>query len=203
MSLISQAQIDQYHREGYFILESAIPAPIVEALRNECRRIIDMYDKEMEAKGSKKRRINHGVWYVTSVTLVVYIAGLQTLPQDLLEAAGTARSLAEFLHKVHTVFLHGLSGAWEGSHNARYAEGRFAVSSGWHSLVAVHNGEFLTIPTSGNTLRWHIMVFWERSDDLLLTNWVHINMIYVFKQMGVDVFEMYCRYRRERSVHQS
>ena len=30
----------------------------------------------------------HGVWYVTPFTLVVYFAGLQTLPQDLMEAAG-------------------------------------------------------------------------------------------------------------------
>lgn len=30
----------------------------------------------------------HGVWYVTPFTMVVYFAGLQTLPQDLLEAAG-------------------------------------------------------------------------------------------------------------------
>lgn len=29
----------------------------------------------------------HGVWYVTPFTMVVYFAGLQTLPQDLLEAA--------------------------------------------------------------------------------------------------------------------
>ena len=30
----------------------------------------------------------HGVWYVTPFTMVVYFAGLQTLPQDLLEASG-------------------------------------------------------------------------------------------------------------------
>jgi len=30
----------------------------------------------------------HGVWYVTPFTLVVYFAGLQTLPPELLEAAG-------------------------------------------------------------------------------------------------------------------
>lgn len=113
---------------------------------------------------------------------------------------GSARNLEEFLDKVHTIFLHGLSGAWAGSHNARYAEGRFAVSTGWPSLVAVHNGEFLTIPASGNTLRWHIMDFWERSGDLLLSNWVHIDMIYVFKQMGVDVFDLYQRYRRAQRV---
>ena len=116
---------------------------------------------------------------------------------------GSARRLEEFLDKVHEVFLHGLSGTWEGSHNARYAEGRFAVSTGWPSLVAVHNGEFLTIPATGNRLHWRIMDFWERRGDLLLTNWVHIDMIHVFKQMGVDVFELYRRYLRERSVHKS
>ncbi|MCY3797735.1 MAG: ester cyclase [Chloroflexi bacterium] len=102
---------------------------------------------------------------------------------------GSARNLDEFLDKVHEVFLHGLSGTWEGSHNARYAEGRFAVSSGWPSLVAVHNGDFLTIPATGNTLRWRIMDFWEREDEYLIRNWVHIDMIDIFKQMGVDVFE--------------
>lgn len=30
----------------------------------------------------------HGIWYVTPFTLVVYFAGLQTLPQDLMEASG-------------------------------------------------------------------------------------------------------------------
>ena len=115
---------------------------------------------------------------------------------------GSARSLEEFLDKIHTVFLHGLAGTWEGSHNARYAEGRFAVSTGWPSLVAVHNGEFLTIPPTGKTLRWRIMDFWERSGDLLLTNWVHIDMIHVFKQMGVDVFELYQRKRREEGILQ-
>lgn len=110
---------------------------------------------------------------------------------------GTAQSLKEFLDKVHEVFLNGLTGTWDGSHNARYAEGRFAVSTGWPSLVAVHDGEFLSIPASGNTLRWRIMDFWERGDDLLITNWVHIDMINIFKQMGVDVFEIYGRYRQD------
>ena len=113
---------------------------------------------------------------------------------------GSARSLAEFLDKVHEVFLNGLSGTWAGSHNARYAEGRFAVSTGWPSLVAVHDGDFLSIPASGNTLCWRIMDFWERSEDLLITNWVHIDMINIFKQMGVDVFALYQAYREEQGL---
>lgn len=113
---------------------------------------------------------------------------------------GTARNLGEFLERVHTEFLRGLSGAWAGSHNARYAEGRFAVSSGWPSLVAVHDGFFLGQEPTGNTLRWRIMDFWERIDELLVTNWVHIDMIDVFLQMGIDVFERYRNYRREQGL---
>ena len=113
---------------------------------------------------------------------------------------GTARNLHEFLERVHEEFLCGLSGAWGGSHNARYAEGRFAVSSGWPSLVAVHDGFFLGQEPTGNTLRWRIMDYWERKDELLITNWVHIDMIDVFMQMGVDVFAMYRRYRNDNGL---
>jgi len=116
---------------------------------------------------------------------------------------GSARSLAEFLARVHHVFLNGLSGSWSGSHNARYAEGRFAVSTGWPSLVAVHDGVFLGFPPSGNELHWRIMDFWERVGDKLITNWVHIDMINIFGQIGVDVFDLYQQYRREKSSQEN
>ena len=116
---------------------------------------------------------------------------------------GSARSLEEFLDRVHHVFLNGLTGSWNGSHNARYAEGRFAVSTGWPSLVAVHDGVFLGFPPSGNTLHWRIMDFWERVDDKLINNWVHIDMINIFRQIGVDVFELYQQYRREKNPQEN
>ena len=86
---------------------------------------------------------------------------------------------------------------------ARYAEGRFAVSTGWPSLVAVHDGVFLGFPPSGNELHWRIMDFWERIGDKLVTNWVHIDMINIFKQIGVDVFDLYQQYRREKSAQEN
>lgn len=101
---------------------------------------------------------------------------------------GTARSRKEFNEAVHEEFQGGLTGQWDGSHNARYAEGRFAVSTGWPSLVARHEGPFPGIPPTGNLLRWRIMDFWEREDDYLIRSWVHIDMINIFEQLGVDVF---------------
>ena len=109
---------------------------------------------------------------------------------------GTATGLDDFHARVHNEFLRGLGGGWSGSHNARYAEGRFAVSTGWPSLVAEHNGYFLGQEPTGNMLSWRIMDFWERDRDMLTTNWVQIDMINVFQQMGVDIFARYHAWRQ-------
>lgn len=59
MTHITPEQIDQYHRDGYFILESVIPDDVVDALRDECMRYIEAFDREMEAKGIQSQGINH------------------------------------------------------------------------------------------------------------------------------------------------
>jgi len=56
---VSQENIAQFHKEGYFILERVIPEAALEGLRSECQRYIDMFDAEMEAKGLDKLGINH------------------------------------------------------------------------------------------------------------------------------------------------
>lgn len=56
---ISQENIVQFHREGYFVLEQVIPQAALEGLRAECQRYIDRFDSEMEAKGLDKLGINH------------------------------------------------------------------------------------------------------------------------------------------------
>jgi len=59
MPLVSAAQAKQYHRDGYFTLESVIPEQVLAALRAECMRYINIYDREMEAKGLSTQGITH------------------------------------------------------------------------------------------------------------------------------------------------
>ncbi|MDE2776583.1 MAG: phytanoyl-CoA dioxygenase family protein [Chloroflexota bacterium] len=59
MPLVSQAQVEQFHREGYFIIESAIPEDIVDSLRSECMRFVEAHDRELEAKGIASDGITH------------------------------------------------------------------------------------------------------------------------------------------------
>lgn len=56
--LVTPENITQFNKDGYFVLESVIPADVVEGLRAECQRYIDIFDAEMEAKGVKSMGIN-------------------------------------------------------------------------------------------------------------------------------------------------
>ncbi len=59
MPLVTAEQVEQYQSEGYFILESAIPEPVVAALLEECMRLVAARDREMEAKGVASEGITH------------------------------------------------------------------------------------------------------------------------------------------------
>ena len=59
MPLVTREQVEQYHRDGYFILEAAIADEALDALRDECMRMVADYDSEMEAKGIKSSGITH------------------------------------------------------------------------------------------------------------------------------------------------
>lgn len=59
MTIVTPEHIEQFNRDGFFILAGVIPPESLEALRDECMHYIDVADKEMEAKGLKHDGINH------------------------------------------------------------------------------------------------------------------------------------------------
>ena len=59
MTLVSPKQVEHFHRDGYFILESVIPETVLDALRDECMRFVEAHDREMEAKGVTTQGITH------------------------------------------------------------------------------------------------------------------------------------------------
>lgn len=56
---ITEEQKQQYREEGYFILESVIPEPLLELLRGECGTFIDQMDTEMERQNTEVLGLNH------------------------------------------------------------------------------------------------------------------------------------------------
>ncbi len=56
---VTTAQIEQYRTQGYFILENVIPADQLEDLREECERLVQAVDREMENAGKTSQGITH------------------------------------------------------------------------------------------------------------------------------------------------
>ena len=56
-AVVTDAQRGQFEEEGYFVLERVIPEEHLEMLREECGRLIELRDAEMERAGERVRGI--------------------------------------------------------------------------------------------------------------------------------------------------
>lgn len=100
---------------------------------------------------------------------------------------GSAFGLDEFKANAQGPILRAFPDRKGVGHRARIAEGRYAASTGWPSLVGTHTADFLGWPPTGTTSRWNIMDFWRREGALLVENWVLVDLIDVALQAGIDL----------------
>jgi len=69
-----------------------------------------------------------------------------------------------------------------------FAEGRMLAASGPMGVVGTHSGPYLGHAASGAAIEVSGLDFWLRSDGQFTENWVFVDMVHLFKQMGVDLF---------------
>jgi predicted ester cyclase len=81
-------------------------------------------------------------------------------------------------------------------HQARVAEGAFAASTGWPSLAGTHQHDYMGWAPTGERIGWNIMDFWKRDGDLLLENWVMIDLVGAAQESGVDLLAKLPRQKR-------
>lgn len=78
--------------------------------------------------------------------------------------------------------------------DVRFAEGNYAVSSGVPSMSGTQTGGgWLGLPATGKAVTMNVMDWWRRDGDLLVENWVLIDILDIYRQLGVD---MLARMRR-------
>ena len=100
---------------------------------------------------------------------------------------GSAFSMAQY-YEVHSKpFLHGFPDRKGGNHKARFAEGQYVASTGWPSIHATHTGEYLGCAATNKPITMRVMDWWRRDDNLLVQNWVFIDIPELFLQFGVDL----------------
>jgi len=88
--------------------------------------------------------------------------------------------------------FEGWSGGSKGNgmtrHFTRFGEGNYTCSGGWPSLTGVNTKPFLEQPASGERVFMRVCDWWRREGDLLVENWVFVDVPHVLLQLGHDVF---------------
>lgn len=101
---------------------------------------------------------------------------------------GSAYGLDEFLRNAQGPIVRAFPDRKGVGHQARLAEGLYAASTGWPSLVGTHQREFLGWPPTHKKVGWNIMDFWRRDGDLLRENWVLIDLIGAALESDVELY---------------
>jgi len=105
---------------------------------------------------------------------------------------GTSRGMEEYRERHASPFDHAFPGygsVFAGQHVAEVGEGNYAGWVGWPSIRTYHSGEYLGCPPTGKLVEWRLMDFYRREGDVIIENWVPVDMAYLFLTMGVDIFE--------------
>lgn len=100
---------------------------------------------------------------------------------------GSAYGLENFKKNAQGPIVRAFPDRKGAGHKARIAEGAFAASTGWPSLVGTHQHSFMDWAPTGQKVGWNIMDFWKRDGDKLLENWVLVDLVDSALQSGVDV----------------
>lgn len=73
-------------------------------------------------------------------------------------------------------------------HYIRIGDGPFSVTGGWPSVYAMHLGAgFCGLPATGKPVFMRVMDFYLHDEGLIRENWVPIDMLHLFGQMGLDL----------------
>ncbi len=73
--------------------------------------------------------------------------------------------------------------------DALIAEGNYSAGPGWAGVKATHTGQYLDCPATGNTIYFNGLDWWKRDGEMYIENWVFVDMIHLFRQFGIDLFE--------------
>ena len=88
-------------------------------------------------------------------------------------------------HRRH--FLGAFPDRAGGNHYCRIGDGDYAAVSGWPSITMTHRGRYLGVEPTNRVLTMRVMDFYRLSAGRIAENWVFLDLVDLFAQMGVDI----------------
>jgi len=73
--------------------------------------------------------------------------------------------------------------------DALIAEAGYSGAPGWAGVKATHTGQYLDSPATGKPVEFNGLDWWKREGEMYVENWVFVDMIHLFRQFGIDLFE--------------
>ena len=101
---------------------------------------------------------------------------------------GSARGHTDYERAHQGPFLKAFPDRIGGNHKCRIGEGAYVASTGWPSINATHLGDdWIGIAATGKRITQRIMDYWRREGDMLVENWVFIDMVDLIAQFGINL----------------
>lgn len=81
-------------------------------------------------------------------------------------------------------------------HICRMAEGHFGAFFGWPNFTARHLGGFMGMPASDTPVEFRVIDVYRAGGGKLHENWIFIDLLHVWNQLGVDILDRTTRIGR-------
>jgi predicted ester cyclase len=114
---------------------------------------------------------------------------------------GTARGLAAFRNWHQIPFLNGMPNRrGTGGKGEFFADGDYVAVSGWPNMQATISGDgWLGIAPAGQQITMRSLDFWRCERGLIRENWVLVDLLHVYRQVGVDVLARLREFNKARA----
>jgi predicted ester cyclase len=116
---------------------------------------------------------------------------------------GTARGIAGFRNWHQIPFLEAMPDRGkhpEGLSSHLFAEGDYVAVTGWPNMrQTITGGGWLGMPPTGRLITMKSLDFWRLEGSLIRENWVLIDLLEVFAQLGLDALARMREFNKARS----
>ncbi|MBO9411952.1 MULTISPECIES: ester cyclase [unclassified Ruegeria] len=184
----------EWHVPGPATQDGLVPGPYDAAKGQQtCQHIIDMLDhlkkhpseggpEVMEMEKFWHPRMN---WYGPS-------------------GIGTGRGMAGFRNWHQIPFLNGMPDRGQYVDDITYhffGDGDYAAVTGWPNMIqtVTHDG-WMGIAPSGKRITMRSLDFWRVEKGKIRENWVLVDLLDAYRQLGVDVFARLREFNKARNM---
>lgn len=117
---------------------------------------------------------------------------------------GTGRGIAGFRNWHQIPFLAGMPDRGQYLDEITYhffAQNDYCAVTGWPNMVqTITDGGWMGIAPSNKRIEMRSLDFWRLENGLIRENWVLVDLIDMYRQIGVDVFERLREFNKARVV---